>query len=445
MPTLSNGSELTVLEGGGPHVAYSFTLTDAQGDVSDPIGALPDFFYGWVTLESVDVFDGFFAITGFTHHGRIETVSELDTYLFDNDGNFIRTVHAEAAFLSLDVVSVTAESSDDFVVTYKGATPYGSGQNTQYGEHQIIVEDGVELPDTFVNTAPVLSDLNVVLAGGQSVLDVEFLATDADFDFLSFTIVDGPDYGTVELDTRFDGNHYPFPEGDYLGSVHYHASFLSGNLFDYRPQSGFVGTDTFTVMATDGQGNSNLSTITITVGGSMAGPEYMSLTNGVDIVRYQTSDHAVLVAARGGDDDLTGSRYNDSLNGGAGNDLLRGERGRDKLTGGQGVDRMQGGADNDTFIFAAGDIADPRQSNGRFDHIIDFHGAGHSGSGEQDFISLLGFGGDATLTFDRYASDNQLLQIYKVTDPDNPGNDGLIMVQMADGPTQIGDGDYYFL
>lgn len=444
MPTLSNGSELTILEGGGPHVAYSFTLTDTQGSVSDPIGALPDYVFGWVTLESVDVFDGFFAITGFTHEGRHELWSKLETRLFDNNGNFIRAVGVEGATQSFEVVSVTAQSPDDFVVTYKGASSYSSGQNTQYGVHQIIVENGVRLPDTFANTAPVLADLNVVLAPGQSVLNIDFPATDVDFDLLSFTIVDGPDHGTVELDTLFDGDHYPFPESDYLGSVHYHASFLSGNLFDYRPQSGFVGTDSFTVMATDGQGNSNLSTITITVGGSKDGPEYMALTNGADILRYQTSDHAVLVAARGGDDDLTGSRYNDSLNGGAGNDLLRGERGRDKITGGQGVDRMQGGADNDTFVFAAGDIADP-QVSGRFDHIIDFHGAGHSGSGEQDFISLLGFGEDATLTFDRYASSDQLLQIYKVTDPDNPGNDGFIMVQMADGPAQIGDGDYYFL
>ena len=444
MPTLSNGSELTILEGGEPHVAYSFTLTDTEGNVSDPIGALPDYFFGWVTVESVDVFDGFFAITGFTHDGKYGIFSNLDTYLFDNDGNFIRTVHAEGASQSLEVVSVMADTPDDFVVTYKGATMYFGGENTQYGYHQIRVQDGVQLPDSFVNTAPVVSDLNLVLAPGQSLNDIEFVASDVDYDLLSFTVVDGPDHGTIELDRRYDGNHYPFPESEFLGSVHYHSAFLDGNLFDYFPASGFVGTDTFTIMATDGQGNSNLATVTITIGGSMAGPEYIALGDGVDILRYFNSDHPVLVASKGGNDDLFGSRFDDSLNGGAGDDLLHGERGRDKLTGGTGVDRMQGGADNDTFIFNPGDFADPADHNGRLDHIIDFHGAGHSGPGEQDFISLFGFGDDATLTFDHYASDDQTLQIYRVNDPDNPDGGGLIMVQMADGTAQIGQGDYHF-
>lgn len=444
MPTLSNGSELTILEGGEPHVAYSFILTDTEGNVSDPIGALPDYFFGWVTVESVDVFDGFFAITGFTHDGKYGIFSNLDTYLFDNEGNFIRTVHAEGASQSLEVVSVTAESPDDLVVTYRGATMYFGGENTQYGEHQIVVVDGVQQADTFINNAPSVFDLNLVLTPGQSLLDIEFPASDVDYDLLTFTIVDGPDHGTVELDTRFDGNHYPFPESEYLDSVHYHSSFLSGNLFDYFAEEGFVGTDSFTVMATDGQGNSNLATVTITIGGSSTGPEYIALGDGVDILRYYNSDHAVLVASKGGDDDLSGGRYDDSLNGGAGNDLLHGELGRDKLTGGQGVDRMQGGAGNDTFIFNPSDFADPADYGGRMDHIIDFHGAGHSGPGEQDFISLFGFGEDATLTFDHYASADQTLQIYRVDDPDNPDGGGLILVQMADGTAQIGQGDYHF-
>jgi len=448
MPTLSNGSELTIWEdtaGDGP-VAFFFNLTETDGDVSEPIAALPNYFFGYVTLASVNVFDGFFAITGFTNDGRYEITTDIDTYLFDNEGNYLRTVSDEAAYLSTNIVSVEAESPDDVRVTWTGANSYFSGQNTQYGIHQTIVTAGLLQADTFANHAPVVVDAAFTVAEGQSLLDNEFAGTDADFDLLSYTIVDGPDHGTLELDTQFDGDFYPFHQGNYIGSLHYHGDFLTNNLFDYIPAAGFVGTDTFTVFATDGQGNSDLATIKIAVGApTLAGPEYIALGNGAENLQYYAYDHPVLVAANGGDDVLYGSRFDDSLNGGAGNDLLHGGAGRDKLTGGQGVDRMQGGADNDTFLFAAGDIADPQQNGGRFDHIIDFHGAGNSDySREQDFLSFFGFGDNTTLEFDHYASADQTEQIYRITDPDDPTNSGLIMVQMAEGVAQLARGDYHF-
>jgi serralysin len=445
MPTLSNGSELTVLPSVDmPHTAYHFTLTSPDGTVSDPIGAVPDFFFGGVELASVNVFDGFFAITAFTHHGRIQDTTEIDTYIFDNEGNYIRTLSDEAAYLSAEIVSIEAPSPDDIVVTWKGANPYFGGENTQYGEHQIVLADGVLQPDTFVNDAPELTDLNIYLTEGQSVYDIAFPGSDADFDLLSFEVVDGPDHGTLELSTEISGNPYPFYQGNYIGSPHYHSGFWNNNLFQFSPTDGFIGSDSFTVLATDGQGNSRLATITLNVASPTDGPEYIALSDEADILRYYDYDQGIMVASKGGDDDLSGSRFDDSLNGGAGDDLLHGELGRDKLTGGKGVDRMQGGAGNDTFIFAAGDIADPAESGGRLDHIIDFHGAGNSGPGEQDFLSFFGYGEDATLTFDHYADEGGSLQIYKVDDPDNPENSGLIMVQMADGSNQIGQGDYHF-
>lgn len=446
MPTLSNGSELTVLptDGTMPHTAFYFTFTSPDGTVSEPQGALPDYVFGWVELASVDVFDGFFAITGFTHHGRTELSTEIDTYIFDNEGNFIRTLSAEAAYLSAQIVAVEATSPNDVTVTWNGANAYSSGANTQYGEHQIIIADGVPQPDTFQNDLPVVSNLNLHITAGQSAFDIDFLASDADFDLLTFEIVDGPEHGTLQLDTEISGNPYPFYQGNYIGSPHYHSSYWNNNQFQFAPDEGFVGTDSFTVRATDGQGNSELATITINVASPSDGPSYIALSNEADILRYFNYGKGVMVAGRGGDDDLSGSRFNDSLNGGLGNDVLHGEAGNDKLTGGQGVDRMQGGTGNDTFIFYAGDIADPQQFNGRFDHIIDFCGAGGWNAGEQDFISFFGFGEGATLTFDRYASDDGLLQIYRVEDLADPDNSGSIMVQMATSAAQLGQGDYCF-
>lgn len=446
MPTLSNGSELSVLptDGTMPHTAFYFTLTSPDGVVSEPYGALPDYVFGWVELASVDVFDGFFAITGFTHDGKYELDTEINTYIFDNAGSYVRTLSDDAAYLSAEIVSVEAATPDDVVVTWNGANSYSSGENTQYGEHQIIVADGLSQPDTFANDLPVVADLNIYVTAGQPVFDIDFLGSDADFDLLSFEVVDGPEHGTLQLDTEISGNPYPFYQGNYIGSPHYHGSFWNNNQFQFSPDDGFVGSDSFTVLATDGQGSSQLATVTINVASPTDGPRYVALGDEADILRYFNYDQGIMVAAKGGDDDLSGSRFDDSLNGGAGNDLLHGEAGNDKLTGGQGVDRLQGGLGNDTFIFQAGDLADPRQFDGRFDHIIDFCGAGGWSSGEQDFISLFGFGEGATLTFDHYASADLLQQIYRVDDPTDPDHSGSIMVQMAGTTAQLAQGDYCF-
>ncbi len=121
--------------------------------------------------------------------------------------------------------------------------------------------------------------------------------------------MDGPDHGTLQQETKYEAGHYPFHQGHYFDSLHYHQDYLNGNLFDYSPEAGFTGTDTFTVYATDGQGNSNLATITITV---VPPPESITLSNAKDVVSYEAYDHAVLVAAMAGNDRIIGSRFDNS-------------------------------------------------------------------------------------------------------------------------------------
>ncbi|TCL73605.1 Ig-like domain-containing protein [Rhizobium sp. BK251] len=353
MPTLSNGSELTVWEDVNNQSpdAILFDIKEKDGDVLGPTGAHSDYPYGWVDVASVDVFDGFFTVTTFTNDGRTQLFTTVETMVFDNEGNYIRTLSAQAAYLSTKIVAVTAESPNDIKITYQGANEYFTGQNTQYGEHQIILENGTVQPDTFVNHDPTVADMNFTLAPGQSLDDIKFSAADTDFDLLKFVIVDGPDHGTVEQETRYEAGYYPFPQGQYGGSLHYHQDYLKGNLFDYTPAAGFTGTDTFTVYATDGQGNSKLATITITI----APPaEHIDLTGGKDHVSYKDSDHPVAVAAMGGNDRVIGSAYNDFLDGGAGKDVLRGGAGNDEIAGGAGNDRLHGGAGNDIIKGGAG-------------------------------------------------------------------------------------------
>lgn len=386
MPVLSNGSELSVWEDVNNESpdAILFTITNTEGEVLGPTGAQPDYFFGWVDLASVDVFEGFFTVTTFTNDGRNEIFSRVETHVFDNEGNYIRTLSAQAAYLSTDIVSVAAESPDDIIITFVGANEYFGGQNTQYGEHQIILENGVLQPDTFVNHDPTVTDLTFTLSTGEFLDDIRFGAADADYDLLSFIIVDGPDHGTIEQETRFEPGYYPFPQGEYAGSIHYHQDFLNGNFFDYLPEAGFTGTDTFTVYATDGQGNSDVATITITIAPPL---ESIVLTDAREKVSYKAYDHAVLVDAKGGNDRIIGSKFDDTLNGGAGHDSLRGGAGDDDisggigndhlsggwgddvLNGGSGHDLLAGGKGHDAFVF---DLA-PRAAN--LDLILDFHSA----------------------------------------------------------------------
>lgn len=385
MPTLSNGSELTVREDTeNPNTspdAILFTITETDGDVIGPIGAKPDFPFGAVDLASVDVFDGFFTITSFTHEGRTETWTTVETQVFDNQGNLIRTLSDQAAYLSAQIASINATSPDDITVTWIGANEYFGGENTQYGQHQIIVEGGAVQPDTFVNHNPTVAKLSFTVSQGQSLDDVKFGAADADYDLLSFVVVDGPDHGTLEQETRFEAGHYPFHQGHVGDSLHYHADFLSGNLFDYTPEAGFMGVDSFTVYATDGQGNSNVATITITVG------EAIALSEAADSVRYRSYDHAVVVEGGGGNDRIAGSRFNDLLDGGTGNDRLQGGAGNDQIDGGSGMDYLRGGAGDDVLNGGAGrDKLAGGESNDSFvfdaalgeanaDRILDFRSA----------------------------------------------------------------------
>ena len=141
-----------------------------------------------------------------------------------------------------------------------------------------------------------------------------------------------------------------------------------------------------------------------------------------------------------GADRLMGGAGADVLYGGEGSDQLAGEAGDDMIHGGAGADRLEGGAGNDAFLFDAADFLD---LNGGFDNVVDFRGAGTSGVGEQDTLMLSGFGPGTSLVFDHYGYTNSV-QYYRVVDPDNPGVEHMILVQMAGTTNQLTAGDYLF-
>lgn len=129
----------------------------------------------------------------------------------------------------------------------------------------------------------------------------------------------------------------------------------------------------------------------------------------------------------------------------AGDDLVTGMQHSDRIAGGPGADVLVGGRGSDQFVFSPGDLVLSRgQDNGHrglVDTVVDFHGAGTSGTGQQDLIRLEGFGAGTTLRFAGYLQGDRAAQYYKVVDPTTPGADGLILVRMADGIRKLGSAD----
>lgn len=93
------------------------------------------------------------------------------------------------------------------------------------------------------NTPPVVVDSSFVMAQDSALTTpapgVLTGATDADGDALTAELASGPIHGTLNLSA--DGS------------------------FEYIPANGYVGNDTFTFEALDGQTNGNIATVTITV------------------------------------------------------------------------------------------------------------------------------------------------------------------------------------
>ena len=91
-----------------------------------------------------------------------------------------------------------------------------------------------------INSIPVAVDMSATSDAGAAV-EMQLVATDADYDALTFSIVTQPTMGTVTV---------------------------SGNKATYTPNENADGVDTFTYKANDGVADSNTATATVTVNGS---------------------------------------------------------------------------------------------------------------------------------------------------------------------------------
>ncbi len=304
------------------------------------------------------------------------------------------------------------------------------------------------------------------LAGGQAVSDGFTVAVSDGITSaaqpVSFAITGTNDAPVAAADSGSTAFNTPFvvsaatllandtdPEGDALtltavGGATNGVVGLNAGQVTFTPNSGFSGAASFTYTVDDGHGGTATGHVNVNVAGGGGEPlkNYVLLTEHHDEVSYAfRTIGGVKVSALGGDDTVVGSKFADSINGGSGNDNLSGLGGNDVITGGSGTDRMSGGTGNDVFAFAGGDLMNTKQTA---DFITDFHGAGTSGVGEQDFLNLSGFSAGSTITFDSYLTSNPALQYYHVVDSGNPSHSGYILIQMIGTTNQLTNQDYHF-
>jgi len=127
------------------------------------------------------------------------------------------------------------------VVTYTPDLNYYGADSFTYKVNDGTVDSNeatVSITIAAVNDAPMAEDIEAE-TDEETPVDIELLASDVDGDELTFTVVTQPAHGT-----------------------------LSGTApaLTYTPEANYNGTDSFTYKASDGLLDSNIATVTITVG-----------------------------------------------------------------------------------------------------------------------------------------------------------------------------------
>ncbi len=166
--------------------------------------------------------------------------------------------------------------------------------------------------------------------------------------------------GVLANDT--DPNNSPLTVSPASGPARGSLVLNADGSFSYQPNEDFVGQDSFTYVASNGSADSNVATVTITVGAGCEGvqatitgtpnTDNLQGTAGADVIAGLGSGD--LIGSAGGNDTVCGGSGIDVLLGGAGNDALRGGSGVDGLFGEAGNDSMRGGAGSDALLGGAG-------------------------------------------------------------------------------------------
>jgi hypothetical protein len=173
------------------------------------------------------------------------------------------------------------------------------------------------------------------------------------------TTVDGSQFTYIVTNASLDASgKYTIvaPENGLIKELVFEAGITSSYKLGIESVTSVKYDPTFTLdldyKLTDGSGDTDIGTISLTLGGGEA--------------VIGTSDN----------DNLTGTSFADVMNGGAGDDVLNGGEGDDTLIGGAGNDTLTGGAGNDVFKWSLADAG--TTANPAVDTVTDFNTAANT-------------------------------------------------------------------
>ncbi|WP_019503124.1 Ig-like domain-containing protein, partial [Pseudanabaena sp. PCC 6802] len=214
-------------------VAFSTTVTGVAFDVYDvdfsPVGSMTQNYSDRVTVSGSPTITG----SGVMIAGGVISATQ------NADNNTPPTPNANAN------VSY-AGSLSSFSLTYDNSTPLpGGGTNptVQY----ISFLAGFNFTPASVNIAPdAVNDTATTPGGMATSISVLTNDTDANGDNFTITGTTGATNGTTSIDTMGTTSN-------------------TDDVVIYTPNTGFVGTDSFTYTISDGMGGSDTATVTVTV------------------------------------------------------------------------------------------------------------------------------------------------------------------------------------
>jgi len=278
------------------------------------------------------------------------------------------------------------------------------------------VDDTFNLTVTPVNDAPVAGDDSASANQNTplTLLAADLLANDTDVDSstLSITAVSNAVNGSVTLNN-------------------------SGNVV-FTPTAGFTGNGSFNYTLSDGNGGTDVATVTVAVGVNLNGTnnnDNLNGTSGNDIINGLNAQDTI--SGNAGDDCLVGDNGDDKLYGGTGNDKLYGGNGQDTLSGDAGNDRLEG--DNGDDKLYGGDGNDNLIGGNGQDLLVG--GAGNDFlDGDKGDDNLTGGTGSDTFVLEK-AAGRETITDFSLGEGDKIGLSGLSFSQLSFSGNQISLGN----
>jgi Ca2+-binding RTX toxin-like protein len=162
-------------------------------------------------------------------------------------------------------------------------------------EQATIVVDGTVVPlETLLNAAPITEAVVSLSTAEDTAIGGQIVATDPDGDALSWSLVEGPSNGILELD-------------------------VTNGIYTFTPTENFSGADSFLVAITDASGQTVQQRVDVNVIASADAPTVAA--NGQTVVLSE------LIVGSDSGEPMAGDRGADQISGGDGNDVIDGDAG----------------------------------------------------------------------------------------------------------------------